>query len=85
MAQPRLLLRSSCVAGIDDESERPHRRDGDRAPGGAAEVVVVRCRRCRRARAGIIHRGLSAKEIDAIAVNCFELDTCDGLPLELSV
>ena|SRR5579862_210666 len=49
------------------------------------DVVVVRCRRCRRARTGLLHRGYTLGEIDAIAAYCFEINTCYLLPLEMSV
>ena len=45
------------------------------------EVVAVRCRSCRRARNGLIHRGYTTDEIDAFAVYCAELDRCFYLPL----
>ena len=49
------------------------------------DVILVRCRRCRRGREGLIHRGYLQGEIDAIAAYCAELDECYLLPLELSV
>jgi PD-(D/E)XK nuclease superfamily protein len=49
------------------------------------DVVVVRCRTCRRGREGLIHRGYNRGEIDAIAAYCVEVDKCYLLPLELSV
>ena len=49
-----------------------------------ADVVIVRCRRCRRGREGLIHRGYEPDEIDAIAAYCAELDTCYLLPLAMS-
>lgn len=48
-------------------------------------VVVIRCRTCRRGRKGLIHGSYRASEIDAIAGYCAELDTCYLLPVELSV
>ncbi len=48
-------------------------------------VVVIRTRRCRRGRNGLIHRGYEPGEIDAIGAYCQELDRCYLLPLELSV
>jgi hypothetical protein len=49
------------------------------------EVVTIRCRRCRRGRDGLIHRGYKPGEIDAIAAYCSELDQAYLLPLEMSV
>jgi PD-(D/E)XK endonuclease len=49
------------------------------------DVVVIRCRTCRRGRDGLIHGGYKQGEIDAIAAYCAELDTCYLLPLSLSV
>jgi hypothetical protein len=49
------------------------------------DVVVIRCRTCRRGRDGLIHRGYKQGEIDAIAAYCSELDICYLLPLSLSV
>ena len=37
-------------------------------------VVIVRCRSCRRAREGLVHRGYTPDEVDAIAAYCLELD-----------
>lgn len=48
-------------------------------------VVVVRCRRCRRAREGLIHRAYAPGEIDAIAAYCPQTDVAYLLPYELSV
>ena len=39
-------------------------------------VVVVRCRSCRRTRAGLCHRAYTAAEVDVIAAYCPELDRC---------
>jgi predicted RNA-binding Zn-ribbon protein involved in translation (DUF1610 family) len=41
-------------------------------------VVIIRCRRCRRARTGLVHR--SYGEIDLIAGYCAELDRCYAIP-----
>ena len=49
------------------------------------DVVVIRCRRCRRGKDGLIHRSYRAGEIDAIAAYCVELDTSYLLPPEMSV
>jgi PD-(D/E)XK endonuclease len=49
------------------------------------DVVVIRTRRCRRGRDGLIHRSYGAEEIDAIAGYCVETDTCYLLPHRLSV
>jgi PD-(D/E)XK nuclease superfamily protein len=40
------------------------------------DVVVVRCRSCRRTRDGLRHCAYTASEIDAIAVYCPDLDRC---------
>ena len=45
-------------------------------------VIVVRCRRCRRTKEGLLHRGYEADEIDGIAAYCFELRRCFYLPIE---
>ena len=46
------------------------------------EVVVVRCRSCRRIRGGgQIQRPYTIDEVDAIAAYCAELDRCYFLPL----
>jgi PD-(D/E)XK endonuclease len=49
------------------------------------DVVVVRCRTCRRSSNGLIHRGYRSGEIDAIAAYCAELEACYLLPLSMSV
>ena len=49
------------------------------------DVVVIRCKRCRRGRNGMIHRTYRIGEIDAIAAHCAELDTSYLLPPEMSV
>jgi hypothetical protein len=49
-------------------------RDGD--------VVVVRCRSCRRGRDGYVRRSYSADEVDAIAAYCLDLDRCYFLPID---
>jgi hypothetical protein len=46
------------------------------------DVIVVRCRSCRRSRAGLVHRGYTSSEIDAIAAYSGELDRCYFLPFE---
>ncbi len=51
----------------------------------SGDVVVIRTRRCRRGRQGLIHRHYGEDEIDAVAGFCAELETCYLLPLELSV
>jgi len=50
-----------------------------------SDVVIVRCRRCRRGSQGLIQRPYLQGEIDAIAAYCAELDACYLLPLALSV
>ncbi|HVH52415.1 MAG TPA: group I intron-associated PD-(D/E)XK endonuclease [Gaiellaceae bacterium] len=49
------------------------------------DVVVIRTRRCRRARAGLVHRSYTAEEIDVIAAYCEDTGDCYLLPPELSV
>jgi hypothetical protein len=49
------------------------------------DVIVVRCRRCRRGRDGFIHRGYDEADIDAIAAYCPDTDACYLLPLSMSV
>jgi hypothetical protein len=49
------------------------------------EVIVVRCRTCRRARDGLIHRSYRAGEIDAVAAYSPDTGRCYLLPPELSV
>jgi hypothetical protein len=40
------------------------------------DVVIVRCRSCRRGPHGLIHRGYTAEEIDAVAGYCAEVERC---------
>ena len=49
------------------------------------DVVVIRCRTCRRGHNGLIYDGYKPGEIDGIAAYCAELDTCYLLPVEMSV
>ena len=49
------------------------------------DVVIIRCRRVRRGREGLIRRYYLPEEIDAIAGYCAELDACYLLPHALSV
>ena len=51
----------------------------------ANDVVVIRCRRVRRSRAGLIRRSYLPDEIDAIVGYCAETGRCYFLPHELSV
>ena len=44
------------------------------------DVVLVRCRSCRRSRNGYVRRTYSANEIDAIAAWCRETSECYLLP-----
>jgi prevent-host-death family protein len=46
------------------------------------EVVVVRCRSCRRSADGLVRRAYSADEIDAFAAYCDEVRECYFLPIE---
>ena len=47
----------------------------------ANEVLVVRCRSCRRSREGLVHRGYTPEEVDAIAAYCGELGLCFFVPI----
>jgi hypothetical protein len=47
-----------------------------------ADVVVVRCYSCRRARDGLRRRAYTADEVDAIAAYCPDLETCFLIPSE---
>jgi hypothetical protein len=47
------------------------------------DVLIVRCRRCRRTRDGLLHRGYTAGEIDAIAAYSGELGRSFFIPFEL--
>lgn len=40
------------------------------------DVILIRCRSCRRARDGLRHRPYTASEVDAIAGYCADLDRC---------
>jgi hypothetical protein len=46
------------------------------------DVLIVRCLRCRRTREGLLQRGYTADEIDAIAAYCGDLGRCFYLPFE---
>ncbi len=46
------------------------------------DVIVVRCRRARRNRDGLVHRRYVPSEIDAFAAYCPELNRCYFLPIE---
>jgi len=46
------------------------------------DVVIIRCRSCRRTREGLVHRGYTLDEVDAIAAYCAELDRCYFVPLD---
>jgi len=47
----------------------------------SGDVVVIRCRSCRRGPRGMMQRPYTADEVDAIAAYCAELDRCFFLPL----
>ena len=51
----------------------------------SGNIILVRCRTCRRGPDGLVHRGYVDGEIDAIAAYCSDVDRCYLLPLELSV
>jgi hypothetical protein len=44
------------------------------------DVLIVRCRRCRRTREGLLHRHYTADEIDAIAAYAGDLGRCFFFP-----
>ena len=48
------------------------------------EVVVFRCRSCRRAREGLRHRSYSSGEIDAFAAYCADLDRSFYVPMNVA-
>src|SRR6476620_4461238 len=45
------------------------------------DVVIIRCYSCRRTRGGMLKRGYTSDEIDAIAAYCADLDRCFYFPL----
>jgi hypothetical protein len=45
------------------------------------DVLVVRCRSCRRTRDGLLHRRYTPDEIDAFAAYSLDTDRCYFLPL----
>jgi len=47
------------------------------------DVVDIRCRTCRRAREGFVHRAYAPGEVDAFAAYCSDLDRCYFLPFEV--
>jgi len=47
------------------------------------DVLIVRCRSCRRTRSGLVHRGYTADEIDAIAAYAGDIGRCFFVPFEL--
>jgi hypothetical protein len=49
------------------------------------DVVVIRCRRVRRGREGLIRRTYLPGEIDGVAAYCAAIDACYFLPAALSV
>lgn len=46
------------------------------------DVIIVRCRTCRRTNGGFRRTTYGADEIDAIAAYCFDLRRCYLLPIE---
>jgi hypothetical protein len=46
------------------------------------DVLVIRCRSCRRSRDGLVRRVYTADEVDAIAAHCDVSGRCYFLPLE---
>ena len=49
------------------------------------DIIYVRCRRCRRGKEGLIHRGYSVEEIDAVAAYCPDVDRCYLIPQAVAV
>ena len=47
------------------------------------DVLIVRCRSCRRSRLGIVHRSYTSAEIDAVAAYSGELQRCYFFPFDL--
>jgi hypothetical protein len=47
------------------------------------DVLVVRCRSCRRTATGFIRRSYDVDEVDVMAAYCLELDRCYLLPPEI--
>ena len=45
------------------------------------DVLIARCRRCRRNRDGLVRRLYTPEEIDAFALYCLELDRCFFVPM----
>jgi hypothetical protein len=45
------------------------------------DVLVVRCRSCRRTRDGLLHRPYTMDEVDAFAAYCADVERCYYLPL----
>ncbi len=48
----------------------------------AGDVLIVRCRRCRRTRDGLLQRQYTSEEIDAIAAYSGELRRCFFFPFD---
>ena len=48
----------------------------------AGDVVIIRCYRCRRTRNGLLKRGYSIEDVDAIAAYAGDIDRCFYFPLE---
>ena len=48
----------------------------------SGDVISVRCYSSRRTRSGLVKRGYTADEIDAVAAYCAELDRCLYFPME---
>jgi hypothetical protein len=46
------------------------------------DVLVIRCRSCRRTREGLLHRGYTGDEIDAIAAFSAQLNRCYLISLD---
>jgi hypothetical protein len=46
------------------------------------DVIIVRCKSCRRTRDGLLHRRYTADEIDAFAAYCVDTNHCYYLPIQ---
>jgi hypothetical protein len=47
-----------------------------------SDALIVRCRSCRRTRHGLVHRGYTSEEVDAIAAYSLDLNRCYFVPLD---
>ena len=49
----------------------------------SGDVLIIRCYRCRRTKAGLLTRSYTANEVDAFAAYSMDLDKCFFLPFEV--